>query len=801
MNIPSLAISNIFRGTLPVVVTFFFLYAVTPVLAGNVPNKRVCLVNDKGVPINYNGQGLWVTHNNATGSKWTGQTDAATGCVDFQADESTMDARFPPGVQADTDFDGRPDTPRRTDAGGGNGDLGCASGPFGFKVHLPKDWENTWECQSVGTPNGPFPCCRSQEERDNPDLRPAGGCNDCKAHASGYEGEYTEKLCYCDRSTHNNLPDSECPICFHNDGVQVNVRLECRSKKQTSSRNLDKPQIQQFNPREGINLACLPADVCKAEGAAADSGGAECSKKTPANSLTRRVKLYRVKNLKQQLSMLDASKPVFLVECVMEGTDETNASYRCTTGDSALDLQNGLTTDGKPNFQHLKDLYGYTATLYTAEGTRRVGSIDLVQPLLDDSVVLDEYEWETTTTKPTSSVFMLMYDEQNANAALSGDKTSQKQSKLSFVENCTLIIDPYGRVFDRVTLEPLSDADLVVLTKEASPDSRPIARQTTREDGVFSFLLQPGTYRMTVARPGYTFPAFLEPREGYKPAYENLHRGEPFTVQDRLLLFDVPMEPANSGVSIKYARANKPKLMEHFQSIGKAGETYRVQGRVSHSRSLVAVYAGIFRNGEIVRGRRISYTQADGYGRFTLEFPLSVLNRNETIYGIKITKNSKIFRIQGAEESFTRIDPVLHEIVGTAFDSSGNRLPGATVKIRIPHAETPYRTVIADREGRFRIAAEDLPPVGYSLEYETLSGVRKSIDTGQFLAQNVAAGIQPGRYFAAVPPEDTVVAGVSDDYQSSRQFRPDVWHLFAVFVPFSSALLYHVYLRKRKRKR
>lgn len=764
---------------------FATVSAVSSPVRAAIPDKRVCVQNDKGQPLLYKGQGLWVNHNNATGTKWNKQA-GADGCAVFPDGDAY---EYDDNKSIDGNFDGSPDR-KELEINGGNGDLGCASGPFGFQVVMPKEWEALWECQTVGSVNGPFPCCRSSQERDDPELRPAGGCNDCKVHNPGYEGQYQEIACYCDRSAHNNLPDYQCPICFHNDGATVNVVLQCKSKKSTQSKQLDSPAAEQFSIKESQGVACLTTEVC----AKKEDGSTNCSAVPEQGQLKHRVRLSNVKDMQQTLTKRDPAKPVYIVECVMNGTNEADANYLCTTGDGGIDQQ----LFGQNNLAQLAP-YGYSAKIFNESGANTVGSIPIKQPLTDPSVILDLYEWETTTTKPISSVFAVVYDELSTTAISSTDIAAQKQSQLSFADACTLVIDPYGRAFDTKTLEPLSDTQVHLRDAEG----KSIASQTTKADGVFSFYTKPGTYTAEASKPGYRYPASMVMNPQADDLYTNYYRGEQIDVQNELVYMDIPMDPEDAAASREFARTNAPQIMEHFQSLDAEQGVYRIQGRVSHPKAVVVAYGHVphpTKNGEYVRSRALGRANADNYGRFDLTFPTNKLLSRETVGELEVVKNQKYFI--GSSKTSIPLNPLLKDIRGYAYDASGNVIPGAKVAVNVPFSTKALVEILADERGYFEIDGSSLPPVPYKLQFTSLSGATDVVDTRTFLAMN--AKRDPFTYIAANTQSfvDNVL-GVSDDTAAEEPFRkaeqdspnPSLLVLFIVVIG-SAIPLYRLYSKK-----
>jgi hypothetical protein len=686
------------------------LFVITaPSVLANIPEKAVCIKNDKDQPLLFNGQGFWVRQNNATGTLWFKQADA-NGCAVFNSDNNFQKEWFKKDNNVDMNFDGAGDG--STLVNRGNGDMGCASGPFGFKVVMPKEMENDWKCETVGTANAQFPCCRSPEEQAG------GGCNVCQTSTQGYEGEQTQKQCYCDRSAHNGGLDADCPICFHNDGVTINVVLHCKKTKTTESKSLEKPAASQFASKQNQALSCLNTEICSETDPLR-----KCQPNVNTASGTRRVLLRDVKQRKQTLLPSEPNKPFWLVECVIEGAAQENASYLCTTGSSA----NDVTALGVDNFSKLKGAYGYSSTIYTQDGKT------VAQPILTTQDLLDTYEWETTTSKLTSSVFMGVYDQGATGAATVGSSSGQQQATLSFEDACTLVQDPFGHVFDSHTLEPLANASVEITQKNAKGNFEKLASQETGKSGGYSFYVKDGTYRITASKANYTFPGTAANlNKNASMFYSNLYHGEDIIQNGRPEQRDIPLDPLDKKAAELFAQTNPIEFVNYFQTFNKADKTFIIEGQVSHPRSLVVAYAakGESKDGQLVKSRAIKRTESDNSGFFKLIIPLPSLYRNEVIGELEAVKKTT------QSKTSVKLNPLLDSIEGYAYDSTGRTVPGAIVEVMTPVSTRPYFTTRADTKGYFSIPSEKVPPVQVSLRFVKTNNTVENINTRTFIAQN-----------------------------------------------------------------
>lgn len=809
-------------------VLFVFLFAVfwtafPSVVNAKIPVKRICIVNENNAPLLYtDGQGLIVKHNNAFGN-YLHKRAGADGCVEFPDTDYFEDKV----IKYPDEETGVMEVSKE------EGDIGCASGPFGMKVIMPKQWEDQWECQTIGSANGAFPCCR------NPQEEAAGKCNVCKVHGKwngseyvgGYEDEIasTERQCYCTRSISGRSPDDylekdqACPLCFHNSGQTIPVKLQCRKSKTAESISLENPRSEQFSPPTGFMVDCLESKVCSYANLPSPEGEegqpqqdpVTCSEQNSADSGKRRflIEKYRETALKYTKIKADnetLESPVHIAECIMEGTNESDARYVCTTGNRTLDAQLGLkdAASGKGSLDYLSQQYGYKqgAGLGLMDETGN----PVAQPLAKISQLSSIYEWVSESDKPVRSVFAVYYDKKFAEPANSGDNASQLQRTLSTIGACKLHIDPVGRVFDNHTLEPISGVNMSL----ERATGQQIAKSVTVQDGKFSFYVSPGTYRLFPQIDTYIFPIGTSVNPKANSIYANFYMGEDIIVKKDIVYMDVPMEPDDKKRAEAAAKGNAPQVMEYFQSINKETEEYSVQGRVSHPRASVAIKTDIanpFKKGQINESRIIAHTTADAYGRFEVIFKLADMKSNETVGSLEVTKPKNVYTFGENTKTAIQLTPLLNSVEGYAFDKDGNIIPGAVVSVKLPVFEKPIYEGQADEKGYFKIPSEKLPALPYSITFKSLGGNEEVVNTRTFIAQNAQKNTNLSKYYASRPNNILEnVLGDATEFESpfntaSDSFfennKPTVLLGLFVFMLISAIPFYSLYTKNDTKRR
>jgi hypothetical protein len=475
-------------------------------------------------------------------------------------------------------------------------------------------------------------------------------------------------------------------------------------------------------------------------------------------SRTRRVMLHNLDDLYtgvlESLTPGVASPAAYIVECMLNGSN-----YSCTTGNAA----------------HDRTLFGRSNV---PEGYRGNAS-GLQQPLAAPDAVRSELVWESSyASNPPDSVFLLAYDASAIDPALAARYDAAGRASLLHGEGCQTIHDPYGRVFDSHTLEPLAGATVTLLQESdgaletvkndavTSVSGYTAIRnpQMTGNDGRFSFYVPDGDYILKASRPGYMFPN----RDDLNPAanafYSDIYRGETIEQRGKVEHRDIPLDPVDLEESEGYAKGNAIRILSYFQSFERSKGIYSVEGSVSHPRATVVLY-GIdpneLKNGATVRTRAVVRVIADTQGHFSLAFPTSKLNPNETLGQLEAVKANVgvIKRRNGVltDRHAVPLDPVLPFVDGYARGPSGTVHPGASVRVRVPFSETPVMETTADANGRFAFPPGRLPPVAFELEVDPEDGPGEMVSTTIFMVRNLPPGGDTSRFYAGVARSGTVL--------------------------------------------
>jgi hypothetical protein len=496
-------------------------------------------------------------------------------------------------------------------------------------------------------------------------------------------------------------------------------------------------------------VSCLQAFPCLTSG--------ECAQ---AGNLADRVAL----KLKPNVTPIP-NKDVYIFECF-----QMNNQQICTTGDSSVDSQ--ATVFGNDNAGELRSK-GYvfgtgTTGLWDSTGTNRVSNpLSTLKPS-------DKLHWESSYPSFTGRIFMMMQklDDSDINGGAGGQQLGTIDFN-SAQSKCIMIKwDPYGRVYDSYTLEPLSDAQVTLFSKQANqfkevattdiPGLRnPIK---TNVDGSFNFYTPPGTYQLKVSLPSYTFPSAQKQNTDYKKAYYDVYSGGEIVQKNEPVHVDIPMDPVDKDKAIAYAKDHPAKVVSSIQSLDKQTHAYDIEGIVSHPLSLIRIYGKkLSSNGTFDKTRVIGNAVADNHGNFQVHIPISTLNPGESIGEIEAVKNlptvhktsekntnifsqilsfifggvSKESQADQPQSSAVSVDPLLNSLTGIAYDQNKNVLANTTVGIVLEGSKSPIFTIDTDNKGYFSLPEQYIPTINYAIQYIKAGTVIRTLTTSQFLQDNI----------------------------------------------------------------
>ncbi len=285
----------------------------------------------------------------------------------------------------------------------------------------------------------------------------------------------------------------------------------------------------------------------------------------------------------------------------------------------------------------------------------------------------------------------------------------QKQGTFTFdgtdAGNCTTIKwDPYGRVFDSKSLEPLPYTKMELLNAEKAPYKEIGIEnpQTTGIDGVFSFYVKNGSYFLDPSRTGYTYPLNQDQiNSNYSKAYSNLYLQQtPIIEQSETVHVDLPMEPVGTPYH------SDPKLLNYSTLFMPGIGALSVEGRVTHPFTVIRV----------VQGEKIITTfSADKFGYFEIKLYNKDLKPNLPIdfhlIKLDLTTNKQI-----TTNSSFAIDPKPYFIAGIAYGKNNTVIPNAQIAVKLKMSDGIYYQTTSDQKGFIYITPDNLPRFDYYIQ-------------------------------------------------------------------------------------
>lgn len=256
---------------------------------------------------------------------------------------------------------------------------------------------------------------------------------------------------------------------------------------------------------------------------------------------------HRVQVSTKPSSKVVPNKKTYIFECL-----QTGSSYRCTTGNGALDQQ----LIGANHLPFIASDYGYQFVTFENGGKPVLQSNPAEVPVSDGDGAIGPFEWESFTTHQAGRVMMAMQS-LNDGDNIAGQHGTQKLGTFTFEEQedqtkCVMIKwDPHGVVFDADTLEPLSGVKVTLLRQGedgrfAIMDGKELFGGLTNpvmtgEDGAYAFYVPNGTYRLAVSKEGFEPLVVAQVGLQAKEKYPQIWDGGNIITQGRLELRNVAM--------------------------------------------------------------------------------------------------------------------------------------------------------------------------------------------------------------------------------------------------------------------
>lgn len=437
--------------------------------------------------------------------------------------------------------------------------------------------------------------------------------------------------------------------------------------------------------------------------------------------------------------------PIYIVECI-----STDSGNKCTTGQSSSD-QELFGNNNDFNFLTNSSKYLYKRVRFS--GTTPMFS-DYNGNLPSDPPIIWESQTKTTTGHTFFGVGILPEIIQaNQNPSLQMGTFYFPNSS----ESCSSIRwDPYGRIFDSKSLEPISNA-IVTLYSKTGTVSTPVNipgvtnPQNTLEDGMFSFIVPDGTYILTPNVSGHGYPNnILNLNPGYSKAYSDIYRGEDIIQAGSIQHRDIPVDP--SGIPF----TSPIKIMDYSIVLNKVYAKYIITGALSHPLSTVKVENS---------GKLLTTVTANKFGRFDISLDTSNIDTADEInlnaekvnlaatFGLDFFVPKAVAQTIGATVA---IEPILNNLEGFAYNGTGNILPNASVNIFLTSSSKSFYHVQADGNGYFFVPSQLLPPLPFIIQITSTNGIITILTPTQFASLNKKYSSERNINYLAYNPQPVI---------------------------------------------
>lgn len=374
-----------------------------------------------------------------------------------------------------------------------------------------------------------------------------------------------------------------------------------------------------------------------------------------------------------------------------------------------------------------------------------------------------------------------------------GEDTSQQQAQATLTfpagaENCTEIYwDPYGRIFDAVSLEPFGErmATVTLLDENGITSLNTLNNNVlTDKMGKYNILInKDGNYKLNVVPPAtHRFTADL-PNEKYSDLYSFIYKlGDPAFVEiaKSPKRVDVALTPVGAPFTRSADYINDPNTGRtiEYTDIWNDGATYtKIALRTVHPKTIVKVMVNGVELTDDGNGNVLPETSdKEGYWLalikkeilsqegFTIEliknpqyYPLA---QGKTNFFVQLIDrlSSLLFKKVSAQQSIKisdpvdpgqeetsgnttviKFEPILEYIEGFSYDDASKIVPKARVNIKSKSNNKIYSTTTTDDSGFFTLYPKDLPPYEYYLEIVNPETGKASVQTtSEFVEKNRA---------------------------------------------------------------
>ncbi|PIY69392.1 hypothetical protein COY90_00835 [Candidatus Roizmanbacteria bacterium CG_4_10_14_0_8_um_filter_39_9] len=323
--------------------------------------------------------------------------------------------------------------------------------------------------------------------------------------------------------------------------------------------------------------------------------------------------------------------------------------------------------------------------------------------------------------------------------------------------NCiTLYWDPFGRVFDSVSLDPIPGVDVVLIDNATGKPAviQPPSKNwtTTKTDnGVYNILTDhAGDYQLNITPPpSHTFTRQVNIAATYSTVYSEIYLpGDVFYEEPMPAVIPPNFDYSKYHHDIPILPVGKPYIADPFDvfvirsSVRSAdlGSMINYSGKATFPRARVCMVGFESKRtyGDCVN--------AEKYGAFSfnlaktdspIEKIMFVAQRVDLTKPLAKTNAINLSKLDVSDPYLATVEPILPYIEGTAADLNGLPLSNAVVRIRLKAGKRIVFETKANAKGYFKIESKGLPFLNYYLEFTSPSLSTPLIQsTSEFVQKN-----------------------------------------------------------------
>lgn len=378
--------------------------------------------------------------------------------------------------------------------------------------------------------------------------------------------------------------------------------------------------------------------------------------------------------------------------------------------------------------------------LGTETGFLPQGPVDVE---LDDSYVV-HVDYEYFLSQPDEGTLVELG--QGGEAITPGSENTQQLGTIEFsfteeeiegsIKDCDVISwDPFGRVFDSESLEPMSDVNVTLIDDKT--DKPAVMRFNPNFDvtdlrGLFNIQVEnEGLFRLEVDKPlTHMFADSAKINPKYVNIYSDIYKKDAVFEEKAGVPthHDIPLQPIGEPYHGAVAQLIEGTLESHI-----SGNYAVYSGMTTYPFSKVCL-VGAETNKTV--GKCVN---ADKIGKYSMsvhkkKVPMEFLE--VSIKKVDLNNINNVYPLEYREKGIG-YEPVLSYIEGYAYDEDGNRLFNTKVNVRLTSDDKIFYETTTDDSGRYIIYKKDLPFIEYYLEYvnpQSQKTIKKT--TSDFISDN-----------------------------------------------------------------